>query len=228
MASLPTPWTWRDRERQKPRRTQLTAFDTRKEDHVASEHQKRANRENSRKSTGPKTPQGKQRSSRNAIKYGLTARDNIIFGEEAEAFALYRDEMMETWNPVGAAEGDCVARLIKYGWRLIRCGRIETGIFVNQAAHRSSEQKAARPRYVSRLAYILSGAYEPDGDPNTRDIQPPSEREIEEAPLRELAEIYTGGTGEELRKLDRHETGLHRRYRATLLDLMWLQKDRLG
>ena len=38
----------------------------------------RANRKNARKSTGPKTPEGKARSSRNALKHGLLARHVII------------------------------------------------------------------------------------------------------------------------------------------------------
>jgi hypothetical protein len=196
---------------------------------MASDRQTRANQDNSKKSTGPRTPQGKQRSSRNALKHGLTARDNLILGESPEAFAEYADGMWRTWDPVGAAEEDCVARLVREGWRLPRCARIETGLFVDEARRRSHTQGKARPRPVSRLSYILSSNYEPGGDPNRRDNVPtPSQEEIEEAPVRQLAQIYASGTGDELRKLDRHETAIHRRYQAALYDLLALQKKRLG
>ena len=37
-----------------------------------------ANRENAKQSTGPRTPEGKARSSLNAVKHGLRARDCVI------------------------------------------------------------------------------------------------------------------------------------------------------
>src|SRR5689334_21446643 len=40
---------------------------------MASERQRAANRANAKRSTGPKTPAGKLRSSRNALKHGLSA-----------------------------------------------------------------------------------------------------------------------------------------------------------
>ena len=70
---------------------------------MASDRQIRANRKNSEKSTGPKTPEGKRRSSRNATKWGLLAQDSVIFGERREAYEAFRDDMWDTWNPVGAA-----------------------------------------------------------------------------------------------------------------------------
>ncbi|MHC4445109.1 MAG: hypothetical protein ACYTA5_21125 [Planctomycetota bacterium] len=43
-----------------------------------SEKQLQANRQNAKKSTGPKTPEGKARSSQNALKHGLLARQILI------------------------------------------------------------------------------------------------------------------------------------------------------
>jgi len=45
-----------------------------------------ANRRNAERSTGPTTPEGKARSSQNAVKHGLTARRSVITvgdGEES-------------------------------------------------------------------------------------------------------------------------------------------------
>jgi hypothetical protein len=180
-------------------------------------------------STGPKTPPGKQRSSLNALKHGLTARDNVILGESEEAYKAFRDDMWKTWKPEGTAEEFCVARLVTEGWRLPRGARIETAIFINEARRRS-DSVVAPPRRsrVSRTSQVLYGYVKPGEEEQEKAIAPPSEQEIEEAPLRELAEIYTGGAAEELRKLDRHEAAIYRRYQAALYDLLSLQKKRLG
>ena len=49
---------------------------------MISEKQRRANRENAKKSTGPRTAEGKARSSKNGIKHGLLARDAVMADED--------------------------------------------------------------------------------------------------------------------------------------------------
>ena len=43
-------------------------------------------RRNARKSTGPKTPEGKNRSKFNAMKHGMDAKTPVLPGEDAEAY----------------------------------------------------------------------------------------------------------------------------------------------
>ena len=45
---------------------------------MPTQAQIRANRENAKKSTGPRTPEGKANSSKNALKHGLLAEDAVI------------------------------------------------------------------------------------------------------------------------------------------------------
>ena len=47
---------------------------------MATKAQIKANRENAKKSTGPRTEEGKQRVSLNALKHGLLARDAVLPG----------------------------------------------------------------------------------------------------------------------------------------------------
>ena len=53
---------------------------------MTTEKQLRANRKNAKKSTGPNTPEGKARSSKNALKHGLLARDAVLPGEDPADF----------------------------------------------------------------------------------------------------------------------------------------------
>ena len=53
---------------------------------MSSEKKIKANRLNSKKSTGPKTISGKRRSSLNSIKHGLTCEKNVSIGENKKEF----------------------------------------------------------------------------------------------------------------------------------------------
>jgi hypothetical protein len=52
-----------------------------KEENMSSDKKIKANRLNSKKSTGPKSLAGKKRSSLNAIKHGLTCNKHVAIGE---------------------------------------------------------------------------------------------------------------------------------------------------
>src|SRR5262245_18890394 len=54
---------------------------------MASPAQVKANKANSKLSTGPRTAEGKARSSRNGTSHGLSAADVIVFPGEEQAFA---------------------------------------------------------------------------------------------------------------------------------------------
>ena len=48
---------------------------------MTSQKQIEANRRNAKQSTGPRTTAGKQRTSQNALKHGLSAEQSVILGE---------------------------------------------------------------------------------------------------------------------------------------------------
>ena len=60
---------------------------------MASEKQLRANRENAKKSTGPKTATGRARSSRNAFRHGLS-RPLALNAETADKADLIRQMLL--------------------------------------------------------------------------------------------------------------------------------------
>jgi hypothetical protein len=92
-----------------------------------------ASRRNGAKSPGPKTPEGKQRSSRNALKHGLRAEHHVVVdGESAEAFAAFEAALVADLAPQGALQTLIAGRIARAAWRLERAERIEAELFARQ------------------------------------------------------------------------------------------------
>ncbi|MBP7053058.1 MAG: hypothetical protein KBE65_18795 [Phycisphaerae bacterium] len=96
---------------------------------MASVAQIQANRSNARKSTGPRTPQGKTVASQNAVKHGLLAEQVVIKGEDPAQFDLYREGMLDELAPVGAVEAMLAERAVSLSWRLLRAERLQGAVF---------------------------------------------------------------------------------------------------
>ena len=96
---------------------------------VVSNNKVRANRENAKKSTGPRTVSGKEKVSGNALSHGLTAEKHVIIGESIEEFNTFKDSMLQVYKPFGAYEEEIFIKLVELLWRLRRVGIIETGIY---------------------------------------------------------------------------------------------------
>jgi hypothetical protein len=83
-----------------------------------SEKQIAANRANAKKSTGPRTPQGKTRSSQNATRHGITAQTLIMTDEDRKAYDAFLAAMMTDLAPVGAMETFLAQSVAEEAWRL--------------------------------------------------------------------------------------------------------------
>src|SRR5271155_3764979 len=94
-----------------------------------------ANRRNARKSTGPITEEGKQRSRCNAVRHGLTAETVIGALEDAEDYKAFEAAIIADYDAQSAVERELVLRLAGLLWRLRRATTIETGLFEIQADH---------------------------------------------------------------------------------------------
>jgi hypothetical protein len=102
---------------------------------MTSFRQIEANRRNSRKSTGPTTEQGKQRSRCNAVRHGLTADTVIGTLEDAEDYKAFEATITADYDAQSAVERELVLRLASLLWRLRRATIMETGLFEIQANH---------------------------------------------------------------------------------------------
>ncbi len=90
--------------------------------------QQQTNKENAQHSTGPRTDEGKQRCSQNALKHGLYANDPLIRGEDPDDFYAHGAELDNRLRPANAVEEDLVEQIIDITWRLKRCARIESAV----------------------------------------------------------------------------------------------------
>ena len=74
------------------------------EPRTPTEAQINANRENAKKSTGPRTAAGKAASSRNRLLHGLRANKHILLDEDPEDFLILLHDLYDRFQPVGDAE----------------------------------------------------------------------------------------------------------------------------
>ena len=96
---------------------------------MASKKQIAANRRNAQKSTGPRSEEGKARSSQNAFKHGLTSRTVCLAEEDEEQYMEVRILLAEELRPLGALETMVVNRIAAQMWRVSRVPGIEAEIF---------------------------------------------------------------------------------------------------
>ena len=121
--------------------------------------QTKANRKNSQNSTGPKTAEGKDAVSQNAVKHGLFA-ESVIKGENPADYEAFHDKLLAEYSPVGAVEFMLAERFVSLAWRLKRADRMQ-----NQAIDDFIESKITDPSARrDRECYYLNQSIRP-GDP---------------------------------------------------------------
>ena len=96
---------------------------------MISEKQLEANRANALLSTGPKTEEGKKRSSMNARRHGLTGQVTTMTDEDRAAHDTFSKALMQNLAPDGAMEVQLAQRIATDSWRLNRISAIEDNLF---------------------------------------------------------------------------------------------------
>jgi len=84
-----------------------------------------ANAANPKLSTGPTTPEGRARSSQNAVKHGLTAKHLVIRPDQQEAFDTLARGLREEIDPQGALELIAFDQLLHAAWNQYRFRELE-------------------------------------------------------------------------------------------------------
>ncbi len=98
-----------------------------------------ANRRNSRKSTGPRTIEGKRRASRNAMKHGLCRTLSCLPSECEATFLTFVAELETELRPATAMQRLAFNQIASLIWRLERLPEAQTKLFAEELAKVESD-----------------------------------------------------------------------------------------
>jgi hypothetical protein len=115
---------------------------------MASKRQIAANRRNAKKSTGPKTPEGRAAVRLNGVKHGLQAETLILPGEQPSDFTDLLQSFEAEHQPTTPVAHTQVRELATAAWRLNRFDHSEASLVA-----------AGHLAYVSRLNARLEGLF---------------------------------------------------------------------
>jgi len=128
---------------------------------MASPAQIEANRLNAALSSGPTSPEGKARSSRNHLKFGLFSTQNCVRPEETAEYTKLSKALWKDLNPVGPVEQMLAIEIVRAAWRLQRCAVAEAEDGANPATQVSVDRARASAhnslrRFLSDLRQFQS------------------------------------------------------------------------
>lgn len=102
---------------------------------MSTSAQTAANRANSLRSTGPRTPEGRAISALNARRHGLASeRHAVLPNESSEEFEQLLADLRNDLQPVGAVETMLVHQVSEGEWRRRRAAAFEVGAMVQEGA----------------------------------------------------------------------------------------------
>ena len=122
---------------------------------MASAAQFEADRLNAALSCGPTSPEGKARSSRNHLKFGLFSTQNCVRADETAKYTKVSKALWKDLNPVGPVEELLAVEIVRAAWRLRRCAVAETQNDANPATQASVDR--ARASAHASLRRLLNG-----------------------------------------------------------------------
>ena len=93
-----------------------------------TEAQSAANKANAAHSTGPQTPTGKARSSKNRLTFGLFTISDFVREDESESYTKICTSLWSELSPAGTIEEAFTTEIMSATWRLRRCRMVEEDI----------------------------------------------------------------------------------------------------
>jgi hypothetical protein len=111
-----------------------------------------ANAANAQKSTGPRTAAGKQCSSLNALRHGLTGHVVVLPTEDQSAYQCHLKRFVDQFQPKGALEEQLVQSLGDTTWRLNRVPATEATFLSLAAEDHLDSIRTNEPRAAGALA----------------------------------------------------------------------------
>ena len=120
----------------------------------ASEARILANRENARRSTGPKWPEGKERSRRNGLKHGMAGRGVVVPEGESAEVERRESDLKTEMGPRSTIGAILIRQMATLSVRMERGARQEMASVASRALRASEEYDEAR---IEAAEQILAG-----------------------------------------------------------------------
>jgi len=124
-----------------------------------SDAQRAANRANAQKSTGPTTPEGRAKSSLNAVKTALTGVTVLLPSDDVQAYEAHVQQHIADYSPLTPPEKNLVQRIADADWRINRIASLEAGIYaigLRKLAdlHPDEQDPAVRQSLIKSEVYL--------------------------------------------------------------------------
>jgi len=120
---------------------------------MATQAQIRANQQNARRSTGPRTATGKFTASRNAIRHGFRSQTTLIPGEDIEEYEILLAELEEAYQPINLTQTRCIREMADADWRLRRVRLWEEVQLRKAMGYQSAEDPNTPLEYQQAMAF---------------------------------------------------------------------------
>ena len=121
---------------------------------MPSELKSETARINGAKSRGPKTPEGREKSSHNAVKHGFTSNSIMVLDcESPDRFHELLNDFFTTYQPAGAAEKDFVEEMVAARWRIRRMRTVETGLLNGEVHNQETKIESVDSNFHLTAAF---------------------------------------------------------------------------
>ena len=109
---------------------------------------------NGAKSRGPTSAEGREKSSRNALKHGFTSESMIVLDcENPDHFQDLLETFFGIYQPANLAEQDLVEEMVAARWRIRRMWTIEANLFNDEVRAQGSRTDSLKPGVHLALAF---------------------------------------------------------------------------
>jgi hypothetical protein len=142
------------------------------------------------KSTGPRTPAGKARSSVNALRHGLTGRVVVLPSEDMDAYYAFCAELIADLAPETAIERQYAQTFCDTQWRLNRARSIEDSMLSLGHFEAAAEIDADHPQVHAALTAARVFREDSKSFVNLSLYEQRLQRTLKES-LRQLQELQT-------------------------------------
>jgi hypothetical protein len=122
---------------------------------MATEAQMNANRENAKKSTGPRTPEGKNISSRNSLVHGMTSGKFLPPDGDPEEYFQLLDQFRDRFKPFDEPEATLVERMVAAEFKMRSVRYMDAGIFHYELKTNPMPQHFSEDERTNPLAWAF-------------------------------------------------------------------------